>query len=221
MSNMSIDVDVDVIVAKLERVSPNLLSLINDAIEDVKLTMQFAAATGVNNPIYFYPLFMMNNPNPYFKDGICFEVVRGTKRSDILALGGRLVHYLLATTLTVNSDCRYDHIISRYSPPKAKSDGIYAVAVQISLEKITLALASFQSTSQKTILKERKSYGYWSPRRCDVYVVSQQAGYLMDRLELTAMLWKNGISADLMYEFGLKDSEHENVVDQCSREGIL
>ena len=117
--------------------------------------------------------------------------------------------------------CRYDHIISRYASAKPKSDAVCAFAVQISLEKISMALASFQSVSQKTILKERKSYGYWSPRRCDVYVVSQQEGYLIDRLELTSMLWKNGISADLMYEFGLKDAEHENVVDQCSREGIL
>jgi eukaryotic translation initiation factor 2-alpha kinase 4 len=95
------------------------------------------------------------------------------------------------------------------------------VAVQISLEKITVALASFHSMSQKAMLKDRKSYGYWSPRRCDVYVVSQQSGHLADRLEVTALLWKNNISADMMYEFGLTTVEHENVIEQCSREGIL
>ncbi|KAJ3481924.1 hypothetical protein NLI96_g7338 [Meripilus lineatus] len=201
---MDVDADVDSIIGKLERVSPQLLALIGDAIEDVRMTLQFTVASGVGNPVYFHPLFMISNPNPYFKNGILFEVVRRNKRSDILALGGR-----------------YDHIISRYASAKPKSDAVCAFAVQISLEKISMALASFQSVSQKTILKERKSYGYWSPRRCDVYVVSQQEGYLIDRLELTSMLWKNGISADLMYEFGLKDAEHENVVDQCSREGIL
>ena len=93
--------------------------------------------------------------------------------------------------------------------------------MQISLDKITQALASFQNASQSTILKERRSYGYWSPRRCDVYVVSHQEGYLHDRVEVTAMLWQNGISADLMYEFGLQMPEHENVIEQCAREGIL
>ncbi len=93
--------------------------------------------------------------------------------------------------------------------------------MQISLEKIAVALASFQSAALKTMLKERRSYGYWSPRRCDVYVVSHQEGYLSDRLEITSLLWKNNISADMMYEFGMLTVEHENVIEQCSREGIL
>ena len=116
---------------------------------------------------------------------------------------------------------RYDKYISRFTPGRTRTDGICAVAVQISLEKITVALASFQSAWQKSMLKERKSYGYWSPRRCDVYIVSQQPGHLPDRLEVAALLWRSGISADIMYEFGLSTVEHENVVEQCHREGIL
>lgn len=201
---MDIEEDVETIIAKLEKVSPQLVPLLQNAINDVKSTVAFARASGVVRPIFFHPLFMLNSPTTYFKDGICFEVARRTKRSDILALGGR-----------------YDHIISRYSPPKPKSDAICAIGVQISLDKITSALATFQSASQKSLLKERRSYGYWSPRRCDVYVVSQQEGHLAERLEVTALLWQNNISADLMYEFGLQNAEFENVVDQCSREGIL
>ncbi|CAL1710511.1 unnamed protein product [Somion occarium] len=201
---IEIDDDIDAFVAKLERISPPLVSLLSGAIDEIRRAIQYANATGVTRPIYFHPLFMINSPDSYFKDGVCFQVLRRHKRSDILALGGR-----------------YDHIISRYSPPKPKSDAICAIAVQINLDKITLALASFQSASQKTLLRERRSYGYWSPRRCDVYVVSHQEGYLTDRLEVTALLWQNNISADLMYEFGFQNAEHENVVDQCSREGIL
>ena len=167
--------------------------------------MQFATATGVNRTVVFSPLFMMRNPSSHFK-GICFEVAKRQqqKRPDVLAVGGR-----------------YDHVINRYLPAKTRDDGICAVAVQISLEKIAAALASYQSASLKTMLKERKSYGYWSPRRCDVYVVSHQEGSLADRLEVTSLLWKANISADMMYEFGLLNVEHENVVEQCSREGIL
>lgn len=124
-------------------------------------------------------------------------------------------------TLIPSQSHSYDHIIARHSSPKPKWDSVGAFAVQINLDKITAALASFQSTAQKTLLKERRSYGYWSPRRCDVYVVSHQEGHLADRFEVVAWLWQNNISADLMYEYGLRDAVHENVVDQCSREGIL
>ncbi|KAI0077507.1 Serine/threonine-protein kinase [Panus rudis PR-1116 ss-1] len=201
---MEIEEDMDVIISKLERVSPQLLALLLGPFEEIKNAVNFAIGTGVNRPLYFHPLFMLSNPNTHFKDGVCFVALRRHKRSDVLALGGR-----------------YDHLISRFSPPKPKSEPTCAIAVQIFIDKITLALASFQSASQKMLLKERRSFGYWSPRRCDVYVVSHQEGHLADRLEVTSWLWQNGISADLMYEFGLRDTEHENVIDQCAREGIL
>jgi translation initiation factor 2-alpha kinase 4 len=95
------------------------------------------------------------------------------------------------------------------------------LGIQIAVEKITAALAAFQSASVKTLVKEERSFGFWSPRRCDVYVVSYQPGYLHDRLEVVAYLWKHNISADLMYESGLPDGEHENHLDICAREGIL
>ena len=116
---------------------------------------------------------------------------------------------------------RYDHLIANYSAPKLKSDPVCAIGLQISLEKVLIALAAFQAVSVKTLFKEQKSFGFWSPRRCDVYVVSYQPGYLNDRLEVAALLWRNNISADIMYESGLPDREHENHYDLCNREGIL
>ncbi|OBZ78007.1 Serine/threonine-protein kinase gcn2 [Grifola frondosa] len=195
--------DIESILEKLEKVSPAFLASLTAAIKDIKSTIQFSVASGVSRPILFNPL-MMSNHNPYFKDGVCFEVVRRNKRSDVLAAGGR-----------------YDNLIARFSPPKpTKSEPICAVAVQIALEKITLALAAFQSTSFKT-LKEQRSFGFWSPRRCDVYVVSYQPGYLAERLEIAAHLWRHHISADVMYESGLREADAESHVEQCTREGIL
>ena len=66
--------------------------------------------------------------------------------------------------------------------------------MQIAVEKIAAALATFQSASIKTLVKEERSFGFWSPRRCDVYVVSYNRGYLQDRLEVVAYLWKHGIA---------------------------
>ena len=98
---------------------------------------------------------------------------------------------------------------------------VCALGIQIAVEKITAALASYQGASLKTLVKEERSFGFWSPRRCDVYVVSYHRGYLQERLEVAAYLWQHNINTDLMYETGLPDSEHENYLDMCTREGIL
>ena len=116
---------------------------------------------------------------------------------------------------------RYDNMVSQFSPPKPKGDAVCAVGLQITLEKILIALAAFQAVSVKTLLKEQRSFGFWSPRRCDVYIVSNQPGFLSQRLEVAALLWSHGISADVMYESGLPGNEHENHYELCHREGIL
>ena len=72
------------------------------------------------------------------------------------------------------------------------------------------------------LLKEPKSFGYWSPRRCDVYVVSYTENQLAERLEITSMLWRNNISADLMYESAFVNGElKEDYFPLCQAEGIL
>ncbi|KIJ97967.1 hypothetical protein K443DRAFT_104703 [Laccaria amethystina LaAM-08-1] len=196
------DDDIDDVLSRLEKVSPALLTLLQPAVDEVKATLQFALSAGVTRQIYFHPL-MLGSHHTHFKDGIIVEVVRKNKHMDVLAAGGR-----------------YDNLISRYSPLKQKSE-ICAMGLQIAVEKITMALASFQSASVKTLVKEGRSFGFWSPRRCDVYVVSYHPGYLQDRLEVVAYLWQHNISADIMYESGLPDADHESHVDLCEREGIL
>jgi len=98
---------------------------------------------------------------------------------------------------------------------------VCALGIQIAVEKITAALASYQGAALKMFVKEEHSFGFWSPRRCDVYIVSYHPGHLQERLEVAAYLWQHNISADLMYETGLSDPEHENYLDSCAREGIL
>ncbi|KAF8959858.1 kinase-like domain-containing protein [Flammula alnicola] len=195
--------DVDNIVARLEKTSPTLVAILQATIQEVKDTIQFAHAAGVSRQIFFRPL-MLGSHHTHFKGGVIVEVVRRNKHTDVLAAGGR-----------------YDNLISRFHPMKQKPEPICAQGIQIAVEKITAALAAYQSASIKTLVKEERSFGFWSPRRCDVYVVSYHPGYLQDRLEVVSYLWQNNISADLMYEFGLPDTEHENHLDICAREGIL
>ena len=191
-------------------------------IAEIQETLQLAGSAGASMPVYFHPL-MLGSHQSLFKGGVVFEVVKKNKKLDILAAGGRWV-----TTRNEWFACfphflhSYDHLIGRFSPAKQKLDAVCAVGLQISVEKITAALALFQSTSVKALIKEERSFGFWSPRRCDVYVVSHHPGHLQDRLEIVAYLWQNSISADIMYESSLSSVDaHENHTDLCAREGIL
>ncbi|KAG1908872.1 kinase-like domain-containing protein [Suillus fuscotomentosus] len=198
-----IDEDIDTLLSKLEKVSPTLVTVMKPAVEEIKQTIQFATSAGFSAPVFFHPL-MWGAHHMHFKEGVRIEVVRRTRRLDVLAAAGR-----------------YDNLIAQYSNLKPRTDPICAFAVQIALEKIAMALAAFQSTSVKALVKEQRSFGFWSPRRCDVYVLSYQTGYLQDRLEVASLLWQNNISADIMYDANLLEYEHESHVDSCSREGIL
>ncbi|KAJ7488435.1 kinase-like domain-containing protein [Mycena latifolia] len=197
------DEDIDALLAKLDKVSPSLTTLLRPVVEEVKETIQYAILTGVARPISFHPL-MLGNHHAHFKDGVLIEVVRKHRRMDVLAAGGR-----------------YDGLITAQATPGQKLETICAMGLQIAVEKITVALAAHQVSSVRTLVKQERSFGFWSPRRCDVYVVSFHPGYLQDRLEVVAFLWQHGISADLMYEGSIPDAEHESYVDICSREGVL
>ncbi|KAJ7668466.1 kinase-like domain-containing protein [Mycena polygramma] len=197
------DDDMDELLTKLDKVSPALTTLLRPIVDEVKETIQYANLTGVARPISFHPL-MLGNHHSHFKDGVLIEVVRKNKRADVLAAGGR-----------------YDALITDQATPGQKLEPICAMGLQIAVEKITVALAAYQASSVRTLVKQERSFGFWSPRRCDVYVVSFHTGYLQDRLEVVAFLWQHNISADLMYESSIPDADHESYVDMCSREGVL
>ncbi|KAJ7702683.1 kinase-like domain-containing protein [Mycena rosella] len=197
------DEDIDALLTKLDKVSPSLTALLRPVVDEIKETIQYAILTGVARPISFHPL-MLGNHHAHFKDGVLIEVVRKNKRMDILAAGGR-----------------YDALISEQATPGQKLESICAMGLQIAVEKITVALAAYQVSSVRALVKQERSFGFWSPRRCDVYVVSYHPGYLQDRLEVVSFLWQHNISADLMYESSIPDAEHESYVDICSREGVL
>ncbi|KAJ4467716.1 kinase-like domain-containing protein [Lentinula edodes] len=197
------DDDVDAVMTRLEKINPPLVEQLRSAVDEVKATIQHAVCAGVTQPIFFRPL-MLGSYFTHFKDGVLVEVAKKSRRTDILAAGGR-----------------YDNLINQFTQPKTKGQASYAFGLQIDVEKISVMLALFQSTSVQPLIKEARSFGFWSPRRCDVYVISYHSGFLQERLEVVAWLWQHGISADLMYESGLQEADQENQVDMCAREGIL
>lgn len=95
----SIDVDEDLVtfVARLEKASLPLLTLMSPFLDEIKQAIRYVALAGVTRPILLHPL-MISNHNTYFKDGVCFEVVRRNKRGDVLAAGGRLADLAMVTS---------------------------------------------------------------------------------------------------------------------------
>lgn len=85
-----IDEDIDGLLIKLEKVSPSLLAIMRPAVEEIKQCIHFATSAGFNAPIYLRPL-MWATHHAYFNDGLRLEVLRRTRRQDILAVAGRLV----------------------------------------------------------------------------------------------------------------------------------
>jgi translation initiation factor 2-alpha kinase 4 len=83
-----IDEDIDALLSKLEKVSPTLVTVMKPAVEEIKQTMHFATAAGFSFPVFFHPL-MWGAHHMHFKEGVRIEVVRRTRRLDILAAAGR------------------------------------------------------------------------------------------------------------------------------------
>lgn len=94
---MDLDEDLVTLVARLEKASPPLLTLMSPSLDEIKQAIRYVALAGVTRPIFLHPL-MISSHNSYFRDGVCFEVVRRSKRSDILAAGGRSADLIMVTS---------------------------------------------------------------------------------------------------------------------------
>ncbi|KAG8905299.1 hypothetical protein FRB99_000272 [Tulasnella sp. 403] len=192
--------DAPYLIERLEKIGgPS--ARVRAAVDDVLRTISYAQVMGVHRPIIFRPFIMLDQP--HFKDGVMFEVCSHKQKSEAIARGGR-----------------YDHLISKFAGVAIKSTR--AIGVHLSLEPFVASLAENLSLSVPRLIKEQSSFGYWSPSRCDVYVVSFQPNLLAERIELTAMLWQNGIRADVMYESAVESGgDPMSYLNLCAQEGIL
>ncbi|VDB92332.1 unnamed protein product [Peniophora sp. CBMAI 1063] len=202
------DEELDFVVTRLGKVAPTLLDSLRPHLADIRQVKEFAALS-ISRPIHFHAL--MHGPHmSQFKRGVCFEIVRRGRRGDVLAAGGR-----------------YDHLISQLALAPSTGDAaaqraICSVGMQVSVEKIINYVGEHQAQSIERLIKEQRSFGYWTYRRCDVYIVSYAPGHLEERLELATLLWRHGIAADLMYEGALESGgAPDEFMELCSKEGIL
>ncbi|KAG9057226.1 hypothetical protein FS842_008151 [Serendipita sp. 407] len=191
--------EIEATIARLAKTS--FAGSLLQVFDEIRAVVRFSSILGVKRRIHFRPW----QPNDLFTSGLVFEVSKGTKRSDIIASGGR-----------------YDKLLASYHAPSnpLPSSPLRATGVQIAVDKITAALAAHQRASIRHLIKDKRTYGLWSPRRCDVYICGYQTGGLADRLKVASILWENNISADIMYDGAIDDSE-DVLIGKCQNEGIL
>lgn len=93
---------------------------------------------------------------------------------------------------TVAQGGRYDTLVSSLASPD-RPCRTHSVGVSIALAHLISLVANPSSDIHTPPLHKE----IHSSRRCDVYIVSFVAGAESERLRLAALLWKNGIKADL------------------------
>ncbi|CAG8527185.1 5428_t:CDS:10, partial [Acaulospora morrowiae] len=166
--------DLELITSAFKRLIPTDLmrARIQEIIDDFQLLLKYAKCLGVHYEIRFAPLLTYNN---HYHDGIIFQVLDDNNHKDVLAAGGR-----------------YDTLMQRFHNPVqvGNKQPVYAIGVNISVQKIVYTLRSYQSD----LLKMNQA------KKCDVYVASFGKVLLEERLDLVRELWAHNIKADFMYE---------------------
>ena len=152
--------------------------------------MLFRSFFGVQRRFLFSPLLAQSSS--LYKGGVLFTVVRAGKRRDVVAAGGR-----------------YDALLKHFANPSTASTApLHGVGVQMAVGKLTLGLSKYQEVQVPKLLsrtEEERSFGLYTPRRCDVYVASTP-GLLETRMEICRELWAHNIAADLQYEHATYDT---------------
>ncbi|EPQ30765.1 uncharacterized protein PFL1_01666 [Pseudozyma flocculosa PF-1] len=190
---------------RLERLFPTEhRSRVSKAVAEIAGVAATAQHFGVQRRFLFTPLLAQSSN--LYRGGVFFTVVRAGKRRDVVAAGGR-----------------YDALLKRFSTPSSSSSAsLHGVGVQIAVGKLTLGLAKYQEVHVPRLLsraEEERSFGFMTPRRCDVYVASAP-GLLHTRMEICRELWAHNIAADLQYEHATYDTP-EAAAATCRSEGIL
>ncbi|CAG8506866.1 2265_t:CDS:10, partial [Dentiscutata heterogama] len=198
--------DLDYISTTLDKLIPtaNMRRRIHEAINDFTLLLTYTQCLEVRHNIIFVPL--LTYYNHHNKNGMIFQTV-DSSRKDVIAAGGR-----------------YDSLIQKFRFPIASGvsvarQQIFAVGVNIAIQKIVIALENYQKIIQKKKLEEERSFGFWKPKKCDVYVASFGKIMLQERLDLVRELWAHNIKADFMYE---EPTDHtpEILAALCKDKGI-
>lgn len=78
--------DPDTILANVQKISMSLYTIINPIVDEIKKVIDYVRSIGVSRQIQFRPLM---DSKSFTESGIWFQLVRPSKRSELIAAGGR------------------------------------------------------------------------------------------------------------------------------------
>lgn len=78
--------DVELLMANVNRISPTLYSTLTPLVDEIRQVIGYAKIIGVSRVIKFRPFMDSKN---FVESGVWFQAVKGSKRTELIAAGGR------------------------------------------------------------------------------------------------------------------------------------
>ncbi|OCF54570.1 PEK/GCN2 protein kinase [Kwoniella mangroviensis CBS 10435] len=190
---------------RLESLFPSAKRKLDIAFEDISSVIKLARSFGISRKIVFRPTLAKHSE--FFRGGFMFECVRRGKQKEVIAFGGR-----------------YDSLLEHFKQPAMHSQSrrVFGVGMTIAVDQLARVVSKYESSLSRRLMEkpneDERSFGYWSPARCDVYVAAFPHVDLSVRLNVIGELWRAGIRADLQYD---DDRSVEDVALECQEQNIL
>ncbi|WVQ86282.1 hypothetical protein IAT38_008450 [Cryptococcus sp. DSM 104549] len=200
--------DFDVVRKKLELMFPSQTGpkrRLTIALDNMASVIGLAKMCGVTRKILFRPTLAKHAE--FFRGGFIFECVRKGKQREVIAYGGR-----------------YDSLLDHFKQPAMHSQSrrVFGVAMSVAVDQLARVVSKYESSLSRRLMEkaneDERSFGYWSPARCDVYVAAVAQVDLSTRLSVIGELWRAGIRADLQYD---DERSLDEVTQECQDQNIL
>nr|ODN99778.1 PEK/GCN2 protein kinase [Cryptococcus depauperatus CBS 7855] len=199
--------DFEIVRKKLECIFTSTSSKrkLASAMDEISNVINSARACGVTRKILFKPT--LSRHVEFFRGGFMFECVKKGKQKEMVAYGGR-----------------YDSLLEHFRQPvtQSQSQRVFGVGMSIAVDHLARVVSRYESSLSRRLMEkpneDERSFGHWSPARCDVYVAAFPQVDISVRLQIIGELWRAGIRADFQYD---DDRNVEEVTQECQDQNIL
>ncbi|TIA73067.1 hypothetical protein E3P91_01642 [Wallemia ichthyophaga] len=191
-------------LTEMMKALPHHKDELKETLGDLDSTFEFFSRHHSRRNIVFDTTTLLNDSYDDYASGLMLDVSRRVAkgRREAMAIGGRsdnLLKKLSHTTRTLP----------------------FMVNLRINVD--VLASCVMDSSNKKPNSKMSPGQKNHMPRRCDVYVGSfgnTYQGMMSERMDVAALLWDAGISADVMYDGSHTYQSPDMLMERCRGEGI-
>ncbi|TIA92337.1 hypothetical protein E3P99_00678 [Wallemia hederae] len=193
------------LLTELTKVLPHYKDELKRTLDELDGTFEFLSRQHNRRNIVLDTTTLLSNSYDDYASGLMVDVSRRVAkgRREVLAIGGRS-----------------DNLLKRLSHTTRTLPYIVGLRINADVLASCMMESSTKKLTSKTPPGTQRNH---MPRRCDVYVGSfgnTHQGLISDRMEVAAMLWDAGISADVMYDGSHTYQSPDMLMERCRGEGI-